>query len=106
MKKAGNFTAEPLATVGYIHGRMGRFADARKVLADLLTQSKSVYIAPSNFVKVYVGLGDKEQAFAWLEKGYQQRDFWLTTLKSEPMYDTLRSDPRFQELVRRIGFPQ
>jgi eukaryotic-like serine/threonine-protein kinase len=106
LKKAGNFTAEPLATMGYVYGRMGRAADASKVLADLQTQSKSVYIAPSNFVKVYIGLGDKEQAFAWLEKGYQQHDFWLTFITHEPVYDSLRSDPRFQELVRRIGFPQ
>jgi eukaryotic-like serine/threonine-protein kinase len=106
LKTAGNFTAEPLATMGYIYGRTGRRPDARKVLDDLQTQSKSVYIAPSNFVKVYIGLGDKEQAFAWLEKGYQQHDFWLTFLTREPEYDSLRSDLRFQELVRRIGFPQ
>jgi serine/threonine protein kinase/tetratricopeptide (TPR) repeat protein len=106
LKKGGNFTAEPLATMGYVYGRMGRHADARKVLEDLQTQSKSVYIAPSMFARVYIGLGDKEQAFAWLERGYQQHDFWLTFLKGEPMYDTLRSDPRFQELVRRIGFPE
>jgi len=106
LKKAGKFTAEPDATMGYIYGRMGRGADAHKVLKDLQIQSKSVYIAPSNFVKVYIGLGDKEQAFAWLEKGYQQHDFWLTFLTHEPVYDSLRSDPRFQELVRRVGFPQ
>ena len=106
LRKAGNFTAEPLATMGYIYGRMGRAADARKVLEDLQIQSKSVYIAPSMFARVYIGLGGKDQAFAWLEKGYQQHDFWLTFLIGEPMYDTLRSDPHFQELVRRIGFPQ
>jgi serine/threonine protein kinase/tetratricopeptide (TPR) repeat protein len=106
LKKAGNFTAEPLATLGYVYGRMGRASDARKVLADLQTQSKSLYIAPSMFARVYIGLGDKDQAFAWLEKGCQQHDFWLTFLMGEPMYDTLRSDPRFGELVRRIGFPQ
>jgi len=106
LKATGNFTAEPLATMGYVYGRMERAADARKVLADLQTQSKTVYIAPSMFARVYIGLGDKDQVFAWLEKGYQQHDFWLTFLTGEPMYDTLRSDPRFQELVRRIGFPR
>ncbi len=106
LKTAGDYTAEPRATMGYVYGRMGRAADAHQALADLQTQSKSAYIAPSMFARVYIGLGDKDQAFAWLEKGYQQRDFWLTFLTGEPMYDTLRSDPRFQELVRRIGFPQ
>jgi hypothetical protein len=43
---------------------------------------------------------------AWLEKGYPQHDFWLSFLKGDPMFDSLRSDPRFQDLVRRIGFPQ
>jgi serine/threonine-protein kinase len=105
LKKAGDFTAEPYATIGYVYGRMGRAADARKVIADLRDESKKTYVAPSNFAKIYIGLGDKDQAFAWLEKGYQQRDFWLTFLKGDPVFDSLRSDPRFQDLVRRIGFP-
>jgi Flp pilus assembly protein TadD len=106
LKKAGNFTAEPYATIGYVYGRMGRAADARKVIADLQEQSKKGYVAPTNFAKIYIGLGDKDQAFAWLEKGYQQRDFWLTFLKGDPVFDSLRSDPRSQDLVRRIGLPQ
>jgi serine/threonine-protein kinase len=106
LKKAGDFTAEPYATIGYVYGRMGRAADARKVIANLQGQSKKGYVAPSNFAKIYIGLGDKDQAFAWLEKGYQQRDFWLTFLKGDPTFDSLRSDLRFQDLVRRIGFPQ
>ena len=106
LKKAGDFTAEPHATIGYVYGRMGRAEDAHKVLADLQKQSMTGYVAPSNFAKIYIGLGDKDQAFAWLEKGYQQRDFWLTFLHGEPTYDPLRDDPRFQALVRRIGFPE
>jgi eukaryotic-like serine/threonine-protein kinase len=106
LKKAGDFTAEPYATIGYVYGRMGRTADARKVLADLQQQSKTGYVAPSNFAKIYIGLGDKDQAFAWLEKAYEQRDFWLTFLQGDPTFDPLRADARFQALVRRIGFPQ
>ncbi len=106
LRKAQNFTAEPYATIGYVYGRMGRAADARKVIADLQEQSKKGYVAPTNFGKVYIGLGDKDQAFAWLEKGYQQHDFWVTFLKGDPIFDSLRSDPRFQDLLRRIGPPQ
>ncbi len=106
LRKAQNFTAEPNATIGYVYGRMGRAADARKVIADLQEQSTKGYVAPSNFAKVYIGLGDKDQAFAWLEKGYQQRDFWLTFLRGDPIFDSLRSDPRFQDLLHRIGPPQ
>jgi Flp pilus assembly protein TadD len=106
LRKAQNFTAEPYATIGYVYGRMGRAADARKVIADLQEQSKKGYVAPTNFAKAYIGLGDKDQAFAWLEKGYQQHDFWVTFLKGDPIFDSLRSDPRFQDLLRRIGPPQ
>ena len=106
LKKAGEFTTEPHATIGYVYGRMGRVADARKVIADLIEMSKTEYVAPTNFAKVYIGLGDKDLAFAWLEKGFKQRDFWLLFLKGEPTFDPLRSDPRFQDLIRRIGFPQ
>lgn len=106
LKKAGTFTAEPYATIGYVYGRMGRAADARKVIADLQEQSKNGYVAPTDFAKIYIGLGDKDRAFAWLGKGYQQRDFWLTFLKGDPIFDSLRSDTRFYDLVRRIGFPQ
>ncbi len=106
LKKAGDFTAEPFATIGYVYGRMGRAADARKVIADLQERTKKGYIAPSNFARIYIGLGEKDQAFAWLAKGYQQRDVWLTFLKGDPIFDSLRSDPRFQDLVRRIGSPQ
>jgi serine/threonine protein kinase/tetratricopeptide (TPR) repeat protein len=106
LKKAGDFAAEPYATIGYVYGRMGRAADARKVIADLKEQSTKGYVAPSNFAKIYIGLGDKDQAFGWLEKGYQQRDFWLAFLKGDPIFDSLRSDPRFLDLIRRIGLPQ
>jgi eukaryotic-like serine/threonine-protein kinase len=106
LKKAGDFTPEPYATIGYVYGRMGRTSDARKVLADLQEQSKKGYVAPANFAKIYIGLGDKDQAFAWLEKSYQQHDFWITFLKGEPVFDSLRSDPRFQDLVRRVNFPK
>jgi hypothetical protein len=85
---------------------MGRTSDARKVLADLQEQSKKGYVAPANFAKIYIGLGDKDQAFTWLEKGYQQHDFWITSLKGEPVFDSLRSDLRFQDLVRRVNFPK
>jgi serine/threonine protein kinase/tetratricopeptide (TPR) repeat protein len=106
LKKAGDFTAEPYATIGCVYGRMGRAGDARKVIADLQQQSKNGYVAPTNFAKVYIGLGEKDQAFAWLEKGYQQRDFWMAFLKGDPIFDSLRSDSRFQDLVRRMEFPQ
>ena len=58
-----------------------------------------------SFAVVYVGLGDKEQAFAWLEKAYEERTNFLAYLKVQTTFDPLRSDPRFADLVRRVGLP-
>jgi eukaryotic-like serine/threonine-protein kinase len=55
---------------------------------------------------IHSRLGQNEQAFAWLERAYEEHDMWLSTLKVEPKWDSLRSEPRFQDLVRRVGLPQ
>jgi hypothetical protein len=56
---------------------------------------------------IYVGLDEKDEAFAWLEKAYQERSWWLLLwIKMDPQVDSLRSDSRFADLMRRIGFPQ
>jgi hypothetical protein len=55
---------------------------------------------------VYVGLGDRERAVAWLDKAYQDRSAFLIWLKVEPLFDPLRSDPGFQDLLRRVGLPE
>ena len=59
-----------------------------------------------NFAEIYIGLGDKEQALASLEKAYADRSMLLTFLKVDPEFDSLRSDPRFKDLLRRVGLPQ
>ena len=55
---------------------------------------------------VYAQLGDKDNAFLWLERAYENRDFFLTFVKVDPQMDPLRSDPRFKDLLTRIGLPQ
>jgi len=60
------------------------------------------YISPYSIAVIYLGLGDKEQAFAWLNRAYQERDNWLNYLKVEPRLDPLRSDTRFANLLRRV----
>ncbi len=59
---------------------------------------------PYLFAELYVALGEREQAFRYLEGAYQVRSFQISSLKLEPLWDPLRSDPRFQDLLRRIGF--
>ena len=70
----------------------------------LLSERK--YVSPVRIARIYVGLGDRERAFEWLEKGYAGRSDHLTQLKTDPTFDSLRSDPRFADLLRRVRLPQ
>jgi len=92
-----------LASLGHTYALAGERKRANKVLDELREMSKRRYISPYLFAVVCVGLGDKEQTFAWLEKAYQDRSFFLIWLKVEPQFDSLRDDPRYKDLLRRIG---
>jgi len=86
---------------------IGRRAEAEKILHDFERKSKSAHVSPYLMATMYAGLGDKDRAFAFLEKAYQGRSLNLPwDLKADLRVDDLRSDPRFQELVRRVGLPQ
>lgn len=76
-----------------------------KILAEMKEMSKQQYVAPLAFANIYLALGDREQTFEWLEKAYAERQPNLRALKMAPAYDELRSDPRFADLLRRIGLP-
>jgi hypothetical protein len=74
------------------------------VIAELLETAGHRYVSPYDVATVYAGLGDREQALAWLERAFEDRSGWLAWwLKVDPKFDTLRADPRFQNLLRRIG---
>jgi TolB-like protein/DNA-binding winged helix-turn-helix (wHTH) protein/Tfp pilus assembly protein PilF len=92
-----------LATLAHAYATFGRRQDAEKILAELQQRAKRQYVSPSTIAEVWLGLGNKRQALAWLEKAYEDRAFQLVTINSFPSYDPVRSDPRFQSLVRRIG---
>ncbi len=94
-----------MAALGRVYALSGRQAEARKILDELKERSKQIYVAPSFLAYIHAGLRENDQAFAWLEKGYAERDAWLLLLKLEPRFDSLRSDPRFADLVRRVGLP-
>jgi hypothetical protein len=66
-------------------------------------QQRPEFDLPPILSVAYVGLGDKDKALAWLERGYQEHSNAMTALKVDPMYDPLRGDPRFQDLIRRVG---
>jgi TolB-like protein/Tfp pilus assembly protein PilF len=86
---------------GYAHA--GRRADALRLLAELKQRSQSGYVPTAAFVNAYLGLDDKEQAFAWLERAYQEHSYMLQLVKVHPYFDPLRGDPRFVELIHRVG---
>jgi len=90
-----------LGDLGYAYALAGRKADAQKVLDQLNDLSKQKYVPATYRAEVYVGLGAKDKAFEWLEKGYEER--FLPSINVDPAYDPLRSDPRFQDLLRRMN---
>jgi tetratricopeptide (TPR) repeat protein len=92
-----------LGAMGMCYGLAGRKAEAKKVLDELLELNRRRYVTPMALVQVYIGLGDKDRAFAWLEKAYQERSYSMAYLKVDPLVDPLRTDPRFDDLLRRIG---
>jgi serine/threonine-protein kinase len=94
------------AQLGHAYAVSGEREQALKTIAELQELSKSKYVSPYQVAAIYAGLGDKDQAFAWLEKAYQERSDWLVNLNRDQRLDTLRSVPRFGELVRRMGLPQ
>ena len=70
------------------------------------SQRKNGYFSAYRIAQLYADLGDKDQAFHWLYTAYQERDFFLFGLKTDFLLDPLHSDPRFAELVRKVGLPQ
>jgi len=93
------------ALLGRAHALAGERAKAQIILEELTTLSKRQYVSPFDIAVVYAGLGDWDSTFQWLEEAYQQRVFRIIEL-TLPMFDNLRSDARWQDLVRRIGLPQ
>jgi TolB-like protein/Flp pilus assembly protein TadD len=94
------------AALGHAYGVAGDTTEANRVLAQLKQLSKHHYVPAYDIAMVYLGLGEKKQAYEWLEKGLEERSAWMVYLNMDPRLDGLRSDPRFVELVRRVGLPQ
>jgi tetratricopeptide (TPR) repeat protein len=91
------------AMLGHAYAKAGRRSDADRELQILKAAARTRYVAPSYFAIIYTALGDKDQAFAWLEKSYQDRSEHMLYLKVEPLVDPLRRDPRFLSRARRVG---
>jgi len=92
-----------LAYVGNAYGRLGKRDEARRILDELIALSQHEYVSAYAIAIVYIGLGDKDQAFEWLNKACEERSDFLVHLKVDPDFDSLRSDPRFAELMKKVG---
>jgi len=98
--------AEYMAKLGHAYGVSSKRVPAEKVLRELLERGKESYVSPYFIAAVYAGLGEKDRAFKWLGRAYEERLGAVTDLKVDLEFDSLRSDPRFQDLLRHVGLPQ
>ena len=97
-----------LALLGHAYAASGKTEEARKVLSDLQDLSEAPdartrYVSPYTIAAIHTALGDKEQAFKWLERANDERDVWLMNLKVDPVFVKLRNEKRFQDLLTRAG---
>jgi len=95
-----------LSRLGYAYGVAGRRADALAILEELRRMSATKHVPPPHFAIVYIGMGDKDRAFDWLNKGLRERSYEMPLIKTDPRFDSLRKDPRFQDLLKDMSFPQ
>ena len=106
MPMSGGEQKLAMAGLGHVYAVSGKKVEAHAVLNQLKQLSSQEYVSAYSIALVYAGLGEKEQAFAWLERAYEERAFQMHDLKVEPRWDNIRSDPRFEDLLRRVGLPQ
>src|SRR5262245_53022621 len=100
---SGDGSTSDQCYLGYALALDGERNEAQKILEKLKTTKQ--YVSPAEFAVLYAALGDKDGAIDLLEKAYADHDLQLQYLKSDPHYDSLRGDPRFKDLVTRVGLP-
>jgi TolB-like protein/DNA-binding winged helix-turn-helix (wHTH) protein len=92
-----------LSSLGHVYGVSGEKGAALKVLKELQDSSKQRYVSSYDLAILWAGLGEKDHALAWLDRAYQETSYWLFTIETDPRLNSIRSDPRFQDLIRRVG---
>jgi tetratricopeptide (TPR) repeat protein len=92
-----------IAAMGYVYGVSGQTTQARQVLAQLHQLAQHRYVTAYGVALVYAGLGEYDDAFAWLQKAIEERTHWLVWLPLDPRWDGLRADRRFADVRRRVG---
>jgi tetratricopeptide (TPR) repeat protein len=102
-RELNSSNSQTTAALGYALAKSGKQAEARAVLEELLRLSTQRYVSNGNIALVYNGLDKRDETFLWLQRGFEQRDPKIVFLKVEPKWNNLRDDPRFQDLLRRVG---
>jgi tetratricopeptide (TPR) repeat protein len=102
-RSLGTSEVEMLGALGQGYASCGKRAEAHRVIGDLLDLSKRRYISPHWLAATHAGLGEIDEAFEWLDKAFEMRFGPLIYLKVNPIWDPLRSDPRFPDRLRRVG---
>ena len=95
----------PIAYLIHASGLAGKMSQAKRYLEELKNAASRRHVSPYFLAVAHVGMGEIETAFAWLEDAYRERSGWLVNLNIDPAIDPLRSDPRFKDLLRRVGLP-
>jgi TolB-like protein/Tfp pilus assembly protein PilF len=103
LMKGGEFWPMAKAGLGHAYASNGQKQESLALIDELKKLSQQQYVPAPAIALIYAGLNDKDQAFIWLERGYDQHDFQMQWLGVEPRWDNLRSDTRFQDLIRKIG---
>jgi hypothetical protein len=95
-----------MAAQTYIFAAAGETIIANKYLENLLEVAKTRYVSACDIATIYAALGDSENAFKWLDIAMEERAVWLVLLKSNPRFESLRQDSRFDNILKRIGSPE
>jgi len=109
LEKAVSLTDRAPGAIGVLiraYALAGRRSDALRLLAELKKRNETSYVPTGAFINAYLGLGDKEQAFVWLERACEEQSNILQFTKVHPFFDPLRDDPRFKDLLHRVGLDQ
>ena len=96
---------EIVAILGYAHAAAGEREEAEKIRRELVESAKHRYVSPYPLAEICAELDLKDEAFAWLERAFEERAGHLVSIKVEPTFDSLRADPRYADLLRRLGLP-
>jgi tetratricopeptide (TPR) repeat protein len=108
LQKARQLEDQPwiFCWLGHAYAASGDRQNAQKIIKELAELSKRRYVSPYFTATVYAGLKDKEKTLEYLEEAYQDKSVWLVWLRVEDIFDFLRPDPKFQDLLRRVGLPE